>query len=299
MYINGNDFLNLERKLESMDFYSLLADKDAMYRDFINRLDRREQRSGATARRRVMRPAAIAALIGVIILITGFTVFADSIVGLLKQLKFTGGIANKVEQLELGEEYPPDTNTKIIYEDLEYAEEYKGKSTRFMQKHKFNSLEEAKQVLRFTLPEPKGLDDWELVSVKVFSNGEEILPYAVELIYDKVVTRTPPPPELIGNDGWEKISEGLPEGSGSGSFYVYLTYVGENAAVKIDTTKDINIVQINGIEAVLTGPLPYERGNAYGLTWIQDGIAIKIFPCGCTYDELISFAEAYVSAGSE
>jgi len=288
MYNIEQDYTDLGKKLESMDFYSVLADRESMLKNFINRLDQREQRSKSVERRRSMRPAAIAAMITVITLLTGFTVFADGINGLLKQLNFTGGTANKVEQLELGEEYPPDADTKILLEGFEYAEESEGKSESFMEKHKFASLEEAKDILRFTMPEPKGLNNWELVSVKAFSNGKEIYPYAVELIYDK-----------LENGDWQEITGAVPQSDASSSVFVYMHYLGENANVKIDTTKDIHIVPLNGIEAVLTGPLPYERGKAYGLTWVQDGIAIKIFPSACTYDDFISFAEAFVSAGSE
>ena len=39
----NQDFSELEQRLESVDFCSQLADKDGMFRDFVKRLDQREQ----------------------------------------------------------------------------------------------------------------------------------------------------------------------------------------------------------------------------------------------------------------
>lgn len=299
MYNMMQDHSELEQKLESIDFYSRLADKDGMLRDFMSRLDQREEHSKPRERRRVMRPAAIAAMIVILTLITGFTVFADGIEGLLKQLFFTGGVANKVEQLELSEGYPDDADSKVIITGAVVPEEYEGKAMVFGQKTKFESLDEAIESIRFTPLEPKGLDNWELVSVKAFSNGKDINPYSVEMIYENLDTKAPSSGSLhaTASDGQSIRSEDIAR---EASIYVYQHYVGENAALRIDTTKDIQIISLNGIEAVLKGPLPYERGNAYSLTWTQGDIAIDLCPSSCTYDELISFAEALIApAGDE
>ncbi|MDI9515088.1 MAG: hypothetical protein GX384_01245 [Clostridiaceae bacterium] len=291
----NQDFSELEQRLESVDFYSQLADKDGMFRDFVKRLDQREQCSKPRERRRVMRPAAIAAMIVMLTLITCFTVFADSIEGLLMQLFFTGGTANKVEHLS--EEYDPDISSiGIILGAIEspHADE-NDESKTWAPEFRFDTLDEAKESLAFTPLEPKGLDNWKLTSIRAFSNDGDTHSYALEMVYE-LMSEEMPSPAIEGS--WEQSIESgyIPRYA---EFYVYQHYIGDDAVVRIDTIEDIQTVNINGIEAVLTGLIPYDMKEAYSLTWVQDGTKIDICPSSCTYDELISFAEAFIKPVEE
>lgn len=294
----GDDFMNtiktdhteIEQMLERIDFYGELADREGMKRDFMRMLDRRDACAKQKVHRRVIRPATIVAAMVLITLISGMAVFADNIEGLLMQFGFTGGIVNKVEQLD---GYDPDTPYVTIIYGSQNSSDRESVYHRFT----YNSYDEAKEILNFTPLEPEGLDNWVLVSVKGFTDGEEILPHFVELMYEDLNTKgSSSEIRVESTDGISIEESELPRNSG---MLVYQDFVGEGASSSTNTTHDIQIVMINGIEAALIGPQPYQSKQPYTLSWMQDGMKIDLCPMGCTYDELIEFAESLIAqAGS-